>query len=303
MQKNFGKVLAEFIRTSQPLALLAGALLYACGVGVVFYLGEAVDWSVYWFGQAVVTLLQLSSVYLKSYYDLVAEIPRRSNSDNGRIDDWKPISRSVYLLAAATTLTVGAMTTFVLYTRGALQPASLIFLGIAWLFAFFYGVPPWRLVYSGYGELISAIFLTTLVPGFGYLLQRGELIPIMGLFNFPLLALFLAFSLATSLETYFSEIKAGRQNMMIRLGWQRGMSLHNFLIGLAFLLIGFSPLAGLAWSLTWPRLLVLPVGIFQIWQMVQIANGAKPNWRLLRLTAAASFGLLLYLQVFSLWTG
>ncbi|MCX7976699.1 MAG: prenyltransferase [Bellilinea sp.] len=303
MQKNFRKVVGEFIRTSQPLALLAGALLYACGVGVVVYLGEAVDWTVYWLGQAVVTLLQLSSVYLKSYYDLLSEIPRRSIADNGRMDDWKPISRNIYLLAAATTLTVGAMTTFILYSQGVLQPASLIFLGISWLIAFFYGVPPLRLVYSGYGELISAIFLTTLVPGFGYLLQRGELIPIMGLFNFPLLALFLALTLATSLETYFSEIKAGRQNMMIRLGWQRGMNLHNLLIGLAFLLVGISPLAGLAWSLTWPRLLVLPVGIFQIFQMVQIANGAKPNWRLLRLTAVASFGLLLYLQVFSLWTG
>lgn len=303
MQKHLGKVLGEFIRTSQPLALLAGALLYACGVGVLVYLGESVDWTVYWFGQAVITLLQLSSVYLKAYYDLVSESSRRSATDNGRMDDWKPISRNVYLLAAVTTLTMGAMTTFVLYSRGVLQPASLLFLGISWLFAFFYGVPPLRLVYSGYGELISAIFLTTLVPGFGFLLQRGELIPIMGLFNFPLLALFLALTLATSLETYFSEIKAGRQNMMIRLGWQRGMNLHNFLIGLAFLLVGISPLAGLAWSLTWPRLLVLPVGIFQIWQMWQIGNGAKPNWRLLRLTAVASFGLLLYLQVFSLWTG
>ena len=117
MQKNIRKVLGEFIRTSQPLALLAGALLYACGVGVLVYLGESVDWTVYWFGQAVVTLLQLSSVYLKAYYDLVSESSPRSATDNGRMDDWKPISRNVYLLAAVTTLTMGAMTTFVLYSR------------------------------------------------------------------------------------------------------------------------------------------------------------------------------------------
>ncbi|MEW6179211.1 MAG: prenyltransferase [Chloroflexota bacterium] len=303
MPKNFVKVLIEFLRTSQPLALLAGALLYASGVGVLVYRGEMINWPVYWFGQAVVTFLQLSSVYLKSYYDLVAERPRRSSTDNGRLDDWKIVSRNVYLMAAATTMTLGALTTFILYSQGVLQPASLFLLGIAWLFAFFFGVPPLRLVYSGYGELVSAIFLTTLVPGFGFLLQQGELIPIMGLFHFPLLALFLALALATSLENYYSEIKAGRQNMMIRLGWQRGMNLHNFLIVLAFLLIGISPFAGLSWSLTWPRLLVLPVGLFQIWQMWQINNGAKPNWNLLRLTAAASFGILLYLQVFSLWTG
>ncbi len=303
MQTKPQHALIEFIRASQPLTLLAGAVLYASGVGLLVYLGELIDWSIYWLGQAIVTLLQLSSVYLKIYYDRLLELGGRSIEPQNSGDDFKPIPRNLYLLAAITTLTVGAMTTFILISRSVMQPSSLLLLGLAWLFAFFYGVPPLRLAYSGYGELISAVFLTTLVPGFGYLLQNDELIRSMGLFNFPLLALFIALALALSLENYYAEIKAGRQNLMIRLGWQRGMILHNLLVLLAFLLVGVSPLAGLSWNLTWPRLLVLPVGIFQVWLMWQIGNGAKPNWRLLRLTAGATFALVLYLQVFTLWMG
>ncbi len=123
------------------------------------------------------------------------------------------------------------------------------------------------------------------------------------MFTFPLLALYLAMALALSLETYFTEIKAGRQNLMVRLGWQRGMTLHNMLILFAFLLIGLGPLANFSWSLTWPRLLAFPVGLFQIWQIWQIGNGARTQWRLLRVTALATFGISLYLTVFMLWLG
>ncbi|MEW6651703.1 MAG: prenyltransferase [Chloroflexota bacterium] len=303
MQNKTQHALIELIKVSQPLALLVGAVLYASGVGLLVYLGKTVDWPIYWSGQGIVTLLQLSSAYLKTYYDRLLEPERRVKERSSADDDLKPAQRTIFLLAAITTLTVGAMITFFLISRSVLQPASLLILGLAWLCSFFYGVPPLRLAYSGYGELISAVVLTTLVPGFGFLLQSDELIPSMGLFSFPLLALLIALALAVSLENYYANLKAGRQNLMTRLGWQRGMALHNMLVLLAFLLIGVSPLIGLPWNLTWPRLLVMPVGLFQVWMMWQIGNGAKPNWRLLRLIAAATFALVLYLHVFTLWTG
>lgn len=59
----------------------------------------------------------------------------------------------------------------------------------------------------------------------------------------------------------------------------------------------------LPWPLAWPMLATMPVGLFQIWQMWQINNGVKPSWRLLRMTAYASFGIMAYLVAFALWTG
>lgn len=295
--------LLEFIQTTRPLALLAGMLLYALGVGVVVYRGETIDWGVYWLGQACVSLLQMSSSYLLEYYDrlLSPQRWRERYSNNPRPEQQARRERNIYLLAAITTLTIGAMLTVLLFSRGVIPPAGYLFLGVAFLLAFFYSVPPMRLAYSGYGELIAAVLLANLAPAFGYLLQAGDLIEVLGVLTLPLTTLYLAFSLATSLEHYFREIKAGRQNLMIRLGWQRGMFLHNLCILISYLAMGVATLFGLPWELTWPRLLTLPIGLFQVWQIWQIGNGAKPRWRLLRITAYATFAITVYLQVFTLW--
>lgn len=302
MQNPDRTPLLEFLQNTRPLGLLAGMLLYALGAGIVAYRGESIDWGVYWIGQACITLLQLSSSFLLVYYDRLREGRRRERSaKNPRPEQQARALTSVYLLSAVTTLTIGAMLTALLLSRGEISPAGLLILGIAFLAAFFYAVPPLRLAYSGYGELIEAVLLTNLVPAFAYLLQAGELIEVLGVLTLPLTTLYLAMTLATSLEHYFADIKRGRQNLMIRLGWQRGMSLHNLSILIAYLTIGIGVFFGLSWQLTWPRLLTLPLGIFQIWQVWQISLGARPRWRLLRITAYASLAITAYLLVFTLW--
>ncbi len=302
MQTSDRTPLLEFLQNTRPLGLLAGMLLYALGAGIVAYRGDSIDWGVYWIGQACITLLQLSSSLLLVYYDRLREGRQRlRNAKNPRPEQQARALTNIYLLTAVTTLTIGAMLTALLLSRDEISPAGLLILGIGFLSAFFYAVPPLRLAYSGYGELVEAVLLTNLAPAFAYLLQAGELIEVLGVLTLPLTMLYLALTLATSLETYFADIKRGRQNLMIRLGWQRGISLHNLSILIAYLTIGIGIFFGLSWQLTWPRLLTLPVGIFQIWQVWQISLGARPRWRLLRITAYASFAITAYLLVFTLW--
>jgi 1,4-dihydroxy-2-naphthoate octaprenyltransferase len=296
--------LADFVRISSWPSLLTGAFLYVLGAGIVIFRGDLFNWRNFWLGLAMVILLQLSGSYLTTYYTRL-QFPRLTRSSNGGVpnDDGTTLSRGTLLLLAVTTLTAGAMITVLLIAAGAITPAVLLVLGLAFVFSFAYAVPPFRLVYSGYGELVMAVLLTNLVPALGYLLQAGEMISLLGILTFPLTALYLAMVLALSLESYYADIKAGKQNLMIRLGWQRGMFLHNLLILAAYLLIGIGMLRGMAWALTWPRLLTLPIGLFQFWQIWQISNGAKTRWKLLRITAIATFAITLYLQAFTLWVG
>ncbi len=295
--------LLEFLQNTRPLGLLTGMLVYAVGAGVIVYRGDAIDWGVYWLGQACVSLLQVSSSYLLVYYDLLQTPRRRVERSANKPDPEQQAraARNIYLLAAITTLTIGAMLTVLLLAQGNLTPGALVILGIGLLLGFFYAVPPFKLAYSGYGELVAAVLLTNLVPAFAYLLQEGELIEILGVLTLPLTTLYLALTLATSLEHYFEQIKRGQQNLMIRLGWQRGMFLHNLCILLAYLTIGLGVFFGVPWTLTWPRLLTLPIGLFQIWQIWQIGIGAKPRWRLLRITAYATFAITAYLLGLTLW--
>jgi len=294
---------SDFIRIASWPSLLTGAFLYALGAGIVIFRGELFDWQNFWLGMALIALLQLSCAFLTTFYTRLYE-PRRdpaANSADGSSGLTMP--RGTLMMVAVTTLTTGAMLTVILFAVGAITPAVLLVLGLAFLLAFAYAVPPFRLVFSGYGELVMAVLLTTLVPALGFLLQVGEMSQLLGMLTFPITALYLAMVLALSLETYYADLKTGRQNLMIRLGWQRGTVLHNVLILVAYLLIGIGALIGMAWALTWPRLLTLPIGLFQFWQIWQIGNGAPPRWRLLRITAIATFAITVYLQAFTLWVG
>ena len=288
---------SELARIAHPMVLLASFLSYALGAGIAAYLGHAVRGDVYLAGQAAVLFLLLSSYFLRELYSL----PVVSASRRG--EPAPLLSRNNLLAVAATTLTAGAVLTVLLLSSGALTLPAFFFLGAAFLLGMVYALPPLRLAYSGYGELVFAILMANLVPAVGFLLQSGEFHRLLAMLTFPLTFLYLAANLAVHLERYPQDVREGRRTMLTRLGWQRGMTLHNLLILLGFLALGSAALVGLPWNLTWPGLLGLVVGAFQIAQMIAIANGAKPRWGLLRVTAAATFAVTAYFLTFALWIG
>lgn len=295
------------IHYTRPWSLLAAALTYFLGAGIARYLGYTLYGTRFWVGLLLVLLLLLASHSLKLYYDLIeASSPlRRMQKDSNDPDQTalERLPRQSVLLIAFTFLTAGAAITVLLISQGALPFPALVILGTAILLAFFLGVPPFRLAYRGYGELSEAVFIANLMPALGYILQTGDLHRLLPMLTFPLLAFYLAMRLSQSLETYLVDQRLLRRSMMIAIGWQRGMQFHNLLILTGYLLLAAAAAFGLPWSLTWPGLLSLPLGLFQIIQMNQIAGGAKPGWRVLRLTAAATFGLTAYLLAFAIWMG
>jgi 1,4-dihydroxy-2-naphthoate polyprenyltransferase len=212
------------------------------------------------------------------------------------------LPRPVAFWIGAACLLVLAYLTFVL-TRSIKVNAELyIVMGAILLGAFLYSVPPVRLSCSGYGELTQAIILANLVPALAFLLQAGELHRLLAMATFPLTALLLAMMLALELPTYAADLKYGRRNLMMRIGWQRGMLFHNYLVLGGFFLLGLALVFGLPVQIALPAFFTLPVAIFQVWMINRIADGAKPNWNLLMLTAMATFGLTAYLLAYSFWT-
>jgi 1,4-dihydroxy-2-naphthoate octaprenyltransferase len=173
----------------------------------------------------------------------------------------------------------------------------LIFLG-----AFFYAVPPVRLEASGYGELTTSILVANLVPAFALLLQTGELHRLLAMVTFPLTTLHLAMLLAFELPDYANDLKYGKRTLLVRLGWQLGMRLHNLLVLVSFLLLGIAIAQGLPLGIALPAFLVLPLGLLQIWNMNRIGAGGKPHWTSLTLAALVLFGLTSYMLAFSFWT-
>jgi 1,4-dihydroxy-2-naphthoate octaprenyltransferase len=304
-QKKGLQNLRWFIQLSRPLFLLGLLLVYALGAGMARYLGATINWSAYWLGQIWVTLLQLSVHYLNEYFNAPADLdnPNRTFLTGGS-NALAPgrLPRRTALLAALACLAFLASLTVLIIAQLNPAPAAYLIMGLAFLGAFFYSVPPVRLEASGYGELTTSVLVAFLVPAYAFILQTGAMHRLVAMSAFPLTAAHLAMLLAFTLPDYFTDLKHGKHTLMIRLGWQNGMLLHNALILTVYLLLliarafgypGFAALAGL---------FSLPIGGFQIWQMRAIANGAKPNWNALTIGALAFFGVLVYLLTFAFWT-
>jgi 1,4-dihydroxy-2-naphthoate polyprenyltransferase len=298
------QTLILIVRLSRPLFLLGAVLVYALGAGIARYLGVEIDWAIYLLGQTWVTLLQLSTHYLNEYFDAPADAanPNRTpfSGGSGVIGPGK-LQRSTALVLAVGCLTVVASLTVLLIRQGTMSPTTLFVMVLIFLGAFFYSVPPVRLASTGYGELTTSILVANLLPALAFLLQTGELHRLLAMSTFPLTALHLAMMLAFQLPDYINDLKFDKKTLMVRLGWQRGMTLHNALILSAYLLLALAVSFGLPFAIAWPSFLTLPIGLLQIWQMRRVADGAKPNWTTLTITPLILFAAMTYLLAFAFW--
>lgn len=293
-----------FIQLSRPLFLVGVGLLYALGVGIAHYLGIHIDWGIYVLGQLWVWLLQLSTQYLNEYYNAPMDQnnPNRTflTGGSGAVGPGK-LSQRTPLLAACACLAFLASITVIVIAN--VQPVLLayVIMGVAFLGAFFYSTPPVKLESSGYGELTTTVLAAFMVPAYAFVLQAGELHRLVAMSAFPLVALHLAMLIALELPDYGTDLRYGKRTLIVRMGWEKAMVLHNMLVLSAFLLLILAASFGFPWFATWPALLTLPLGLLQIWQMRRIAAGAKANWRGLTLGAVALFAAMTYLISFAFW--
>lgn len=294
-----------FIQLSRPLFLLGGVLVYALGVGIANYLGVPIDWGLYFLGQAYVTTMQLSAQLLNEYFDAPADEENSNRTPfsggSGAVGNGK-LSQEAVMWAALTTLTILASLTVVMLNVASITPLLVTLVGLAFVGSFFYSAPPVRLANSGYGELTTSILVANLVPIFAFVLQTGELHRLLVMSTFPLTTLHLAMMIVFEFPDYLNDVKFDKYTLLVRIGWERGMVLHNILILTAFFLLGLAATFGLPIAIVLPAFIPLPIGLLQIWQMRRIASGGRPNWTTMAFTAVVIFGSVTYLLAFTFWT-
>lgn len=298
------KVLAAFLRISKPLLILAITLLYIMGAGIAHYLGQLFDWNAFILGLIWILLVQLSSIYLNEYFYrdyLDAEHPRSSLSGGLGALGLGNLPRTVPLIAGFTALTIAASISVVLYQMTIFTPTTLIAFIAFFVLSLMMVLPPIRLVATGYGEITSSLNISFVVPVLGFLTQTGELHRLVPMLTFPLVFLQFAMILAAELPSYAQDLKYGNRTLMVRAGWEVGMRFHNISLFVAYLILSLALVFGLPLAIGLPAFLTFPLAIYQIWSMIRIASGGKPNWRLLTLMSGSIFGLTAYLFAFTLW--
>ncbi len=279
-------------------------LVFTCGLGVslVHYLGKDLDIINMVLGFFICLLMFAMRLLLNAYYDHPESPISTMRNDDPVIEVLRGVKRNLLLQNTLLILTAGAMLTAILIARKALAVPGFLFLGLALLGYFFCASPPFRLDKNGFGDLVEGVVTANLVPAFMMSLQGIDVPFILMQLTLPLLMLYLAAKSAFAFRDYGFDTIYARKSLVTRLSWQNTVVLHNLLILGAFLLIGVFLLLGLPWSITWPMLLALPVGALQVWQMIRIADGAKPGWTLYLWMAMGLVLLMAYLVQVPLWT-
>lgn len=275
---------------------------YALGVSLVHYLGGNLDVINLVLGIFLCLFMSGMRYLLNAFFDHPDSSFSTLNRDDKTWEVLKQVKRNLLLQYSLLVLTGGAALTAILIAREGLSPAGLLILGLALLGNFFSASPPLRMDRSGYGDLVEGIVTVNLVPGLAVSLQKMN-VPILLLqLTIPLLMIYLAVKIEFAFRDYGFDIMHARKSLLTRISWQKGVILHNLLILGAFVLVGVFLLLGLPWSLTWPVLLALPLGVHQVWQMLRIANGQKPGWKLLLWMGLGLVLMMAYLIQVPLWS-
>lgn len=298
------ELISLLISLTRPLYLLGAVLLYFMGVGIAKYLGVTIQWTVFYLGLAWILLVQISSHALFDYFEPIRKPSENQNSTSNNdkktsIDE--KTSALIRLIVCFSCLAVAGSITVLLMQAHRLTPMTSLFMIAAFLGALLYSLPPVRLTSSGYGELIIAILFANLIPAFAFVLQTETLHRLVAMTTFPLTPLLLAMIIGLEFSTYSRDLKYGNRGLIIRMGWQNAMNLHNILIACCYLLLSIAMIFNLPTFVGIPVLFTLPLGILLIWQMKRIADGKKPNWSVLKISWMVMSFTVVYLMAYSYW--
>ena len=217
------------------------------------------------------------------------------------IEKTKPESPSLLLFGSVSFLTAAAVLVVILALLGSLNTASVIVMILSFLFYIVLVVPGISLDLSSVGEIISSIILVVIPPALAFLLQMGAFHRLLSLGVFPLFPLNLAMILVLRLKRYRDDLARNRKTLLVRLGWVQGVFIHNLLVFSGFFLFGLSLFFGMPFRIIGPVFIVIPAGIFLIWYLSNLEDGAPVRWPLITLLSLVVFFLPAYLITYSIW--
>lgn len=140
-----------------------------------------------------------------------------------------------------------------------LREPAVFWLGLAGIaLAYFYTAPPLRLSYRGLGETAVAFCYGPLIASGTYLVQRGRITPEVALLSLPLGLLIAAFLWINEFPDYLADSRAGKRNLVVRLGRSRASRAYVGILGAAALSLGLLPLAGLTKGVWLGEIFLLP---------------------------------------------
>ena len=286
----------SLLKITQPIILFLAALAYILGASIAHYLGCPFRTASFGLGLLAVLALLGGAFILVEYFRMPLmpltqdETPRQRERFH------------IFLLQVSyAALSLFAVAVLTLLLTHSLNPTDELLLLIVFLLIVAYAVPPLRISKTGYGELVLAITLGSLLPALAFLLQYGQFHRLLSFVTFPITLLALAYLMICNFPSFATDLKMERHTLLTRLTWQWAVPIHQLLVLIAFLFYAIAPFLQYPWSLIWPVFLASPFAAIQMIMLQRIANGGRTFWNLLSAIAGATFGLTVYLLALTFW--
>ncbi|MCC7361689.1 MAG: prenyltransferase [Anaerolineales bacterium] len=297
------KVVA-FLRLSRPHFLGGGLLLYALGALIARYQGYAIDFGLYWLGQAFVSALQLMVHYLNEYWDVETDRLNQNRTPfsggSGLLADGT-ISRETVFTAAVACVAVASGAAIWLILEYRVGPAAWALMALTFLGAYSYSSPPFKLMNTGLGEVTASITVAGLVPAMGHVLQAGRPSLLVVLATAPLVVYHFTMLLAFEFPDFLADEAAGKTTLLVRLGRRRGVALHNAALVLALALGVLVSFVGLPAQVALAVVISSPLALLQIVNFRRMQRGEPVSYPRLTLLALLIFALTAYFAAFNFW--
>ncbi len=293
----------HFLRHLRPVHLLTALALYLTGAGLARYLGARFSGNLFLLGALWLISCLEGFFFLGDYIQFPFQGAVFPLTGTGEFDQEEASSSpdELLLYTALTLLSSAAALTTVLAARGALSSA------VGWLLAAYFLLlgliilPGLAVDASGIGEFASSLSLVIFPPALAFLTQYGDFHRYLTLAVFPLFPLHLALILSLRLRSYPADLHRDRKTLLVRMGWTKGVFLHNLLVLSGFLLFGAALLFGLPLRFGGPVFLTLLPAGYLVWYYANLERGAPARWTMILALSLSVFFLPVYLLLLAVW--
>ncbi len=252
-----------------------GVLPFALGTVMARQTLGYFPWALWGWGTLAVVLIMLSTYLAGEYFDRAEDAishrdhPSRFAGGSGAIPAgvlprWVPLAGSIGSLILAGA--VGLIIQFGYHTGPWTIPLGIV----GMIGGFFYSVPPMRWVATGKGELWIALCYGWLPVTVAYYLPVGKFAPLLFWVSLPVAATIFNVILLNEYPDYRADMAAGKRNMLVRWGRERGAWLFSAIHLVGWLGVIGAVLAGVPMRMLW---YYAPIFVISLGLVVAMLNG------------------------------
>lgn len=227
--------MAKLLQLARPQFLIASVALFTMGASWAIILGSPFSLGRILLGYLIILPAHLSVSYCNDYFDMDADKhgkPSLFSGGSGILVEQPQLRNPALWIAIALNLfSVGLGILFMLKFSYPLW--FLTYVVASNLIGWIYSAPPFKLVYRGYGELLTAFTSGCIVPGMGLLAVSGNLNRDGLIFMIPLTLYGLVFILSVEIPDMEADFLGEKKTWVVQKGRKFGFTAIGSLLLIA----------------------------------------------------------------------